>query len=271
MEQFKRIISVVAVLPPLILFLYYAPMAFFLVLVLGLVVLSLHEYFHMLALVPLPVCPKTSYVMAILYILTAYLGGIRWLPMMLFLSIVALTVSAFRVSQPGAERFRALLYSLFGVLFIGWSLSHLILLRHLETGKGYIFFLCGIVWLNDSAAMYVGKGLGRHQMAPVISPGKTWEGAIGGILGGLLAATLGARVFLPHLALWQSVLLGFLLALAAQISDLGESMLKRYTGVKDSGALIPGHGGLLDRIDGLLFAAPMLVYVHDLLMHTYVS
>jgi phosphatidate cytidylyltransferase len=157
-------------------------------------------------------------------------------------------------------------YSIFGVLFIGWNLSHLILLRLLPAGPSYILFLCAVVWVGDSAAMYVGKSLGRYKMAPAISPGKTWEGAVGGAVGGVLAAVWSAGFWLPHLGLWQCVMLGLCISLAAQMSDLGESMLKRYAGVKDSGGLIPGHGGILDRIDSLLFAAPTLVYVLQVLM-----
>ena len=267
MEQFKRITSAVVILPPLLLWLYYAPPAGFLVLVLGLIVLSLREYLQMLALTQLSACPRISYTLACLCGLTAYLGDLRWMSMILFLSVVALTVSALCTAHPAAERFPAFLHSLAGVLLIGWGLSHLVLLRHLDAGKWYIFFLCGMVWIGDSAALYVGKSLGRHKMAPVISPGKTWEGAAGGLLGSLLAAALGARVFIPHLGLGESLLLGCLVALAAQIGDLGASMIKRYTGAKNFSELIPGHGGLLDRIDGLLFAAPMLVYALDLLIH----
>jgi phosphatidate cytidylyltransferase len=269
MEQFKRVTSAVVILPPLLLFLYYAPQDLFLMLVLVLVALGLREYFQMLALTQLPACTRVSYLVAFLLVFTAYLGGERWLPMALSFGIAALTASALLTSQHGSYRFLMLLYNLFGVLFIGWSLSHLILLRSLTAGKWYIFFLCVIVWVGDSTAMYIGRSLGRHKMAPSISPGKTWEGAVGGVLGGVFAAALGACVLLPQLVLWQSLILGLLVSLAAQLSDLGESMIKRYAGVKDSGELIPGHGGLLDRIDSVLFAAPMLVYTLDFLLHAY--
>jgi phosphatidate cytidylyltransferase len=268
MEQLKRVTSAVVILPPLLLFVYYAPQDLFLILILIAVVLSLHEYFQMLVLTQLPVYTRASYIAVFLLVFTAYFGGERWMPMALFFGVVTLTVSALIPSHHGAQRFPALLHSLFGVFFVGWGTSHLILLRNLPTGKWSIFFLFAIVWVGDSAAMYIGKSLGRHKMAPFISPGKTWEGALGGTLGGVLAAVLGAHLFIPWLALGQSLLLGLLVCLAAQVSDLGESMIKRYAGVKDSGELIPGHGGLLDRIDSVLFAAPMLVYALNFLLHT---
>jgi phosphatidate cytidylyltransferase len=108
--------------------------------------------------------------------------------------------------------------------------------------------------------MYVGQGLGHYKLAPAISPGKTWEGALGCLIGGVVTAGLAAHFLLPQLPLWQHLLLGVVISAAAQVSDLSESLIKRYAGVKDSGELIPGHGGMLDRLDSLLFAAPLLLY-----------
>jgi phosphatidate cytidylyltransferase len=267
MEQLKRITSALVILPPLILFLSYAPPALFLLLVLLLVGLSLREYLQLLAMIQLPVCVRTSYAVAFLLVLMAYIGGERWMPRALSLGVIALAVAVMTTVQFGAQRFPALLYSLFGILFVGWSLSYLILLRRLEGGQWYILFLCTIIWVGDSIAMYVGKSLGRHKMAPTISPGKTWEGAAGGVLGCLLTAALGVCFLMPQLALWQGLVLGLVISLAAQMSDLSESLIKRYAGVKDSGELIPGHGGLLDRIDSVLFAAPVFLYALDLLSH----
>jgi phosphatidate cytidylyltransferase len=270
MEHRKRITSALAILPPLLLFLYYAPKELFLVFVLALVALSLREYVHMLALVQMPICPKMSFIVAVTLVCVAHFGGAPQLSLGLSLSIMLLTLSVMFPSQYGPQRFSALLHSLFGVVFIGWGLSHLILLRNLSEGKWYIFFLCLLVWIGDSAAMYVGHGLGRRKLAPTISPGKTWEGAIGGVVGCVLAAVLSARLLVPHLLLWQSVVLGIIISVAAQISDLGESLIKRYAGVKDSGELIPGHGGVLDRIDSILFAAPTMFYTLDFFFHVRV-
>jgi phosphatidate cytidylyltransferase len=191
---------------------------------------------------------------------TAYTGGLQWLPLTFSLSIVALTINVMVGGEPAALLFPALLHSLFGMILIGWGLSHLILLRGLEAGGQYILLLCVIIWAGDATAMYVGKGLGRHKMAPSISPGKTWEGAASGVLSCLLVAALGTHFLALPLSLHQSLLFGLIISSAAQTSDLGESLLKRYVGVKDSGTLIPGHGGILDRIDSLFLAAPLAFY-----------
>lgn len=260
MEQVKRIASALVILPPLVVFLWYASPVLFLILVLALIGLSLHEYFHILQHIQLSLCTSVIVLAACALAIAAYLDGGRWLPIGLFLSMVALTISVMVITTRESQVFPMLVYSMFGVLFLGWNLSHLILLRLLPAGPSYILFLCAVVWVGDSAAMYVGKSLGRHKMAPAISPGKTWEGAVGGAVGGVLTAIWSAGFLLPHVGLWQCIILGCCISVAAQISDLGESMLKRYAGVKDSGGLIPGHGGILDRIDSLVFAAPTLVY-----------
>jgi phosphatidate cytidylyltransferase len=128
-----------------------------------------------------------------------------------------------------------------------------------------------VVWAGDIAALYVGRAWGRHKLAPTLSPNKTWEGAIGSVLGSLVVAG-GLLALSAQLANWNIVRLSFhgeiwywlVLAVivngAAQVGDLAESALKRSVGVKDSGAILPGHGGILDRIDALLLAAPVMWY-----------
>ncbi|MGH9315641.1 MAG: phosphatidate cytidylyltransferase [Thermoanaerobaculia bacterium] len=126
-------------------------------------------------------------------------------------------------------------------------------------GRRAILFLFLIVWGCDSAAYYVGKNLGRHKLAPEVSPNKTWEGAIGGLLGAtLIGAVFGGKWILPELDPIRGALAGALASTAGQFGDLFESMWKRGAGVKDSGTFLPGHGGFYDRIDSLLFAGPVL-------------
>jgi len=260
MEQAKRIASALVLLPPLVFFFLHASPGLFLILVLIVIGLSLHEYFQILQRVHLSVCTYVTWLAAFALPIMAHLGDARWLSITLFLNLVALTISAMLLASHASHVFPMLVYSVFGMLFIGWTLSHLILLRLLPAGPWYMLFLCVVVWAGDTTAMYVGKSLGRHKLAPAVSPGKTWEGAVGCVIGGVCTAVVSAGFWLPHLGLWQRIVLGLCISLAAQLSDLGESMLKRYAGVKDSGGLIPGHGGMLDRIDSLLFAAPTLVY-----------
>jgi phosphatidate cytidylyltransferase len=143
----------------------------------------------------------------------------------------------------------------FGLPYFAVPIASIYRLQH--TDPWLVFLLFAIVWLGDTAAFYVGRRFGRHKMAPTISPKKSWEGAVAGLLTGVLAAALWGVWRLGRLEPWLLVLAA-VTAAAAQVGDLVESMLKRGAGVKDSGSVLPGHGGVLDRCDALLFAAPVL-------------
>lgn len=160
-------------------------------------------------------------------------------------------------------------YSVFGLLYIGLSLTAIPLLSAQENGPSLLVFLFFVVWVGDIVALYVGRAVGRRKLAPSISPNKTWEGSIGSVLGSVLITLL--LIFLAGMLTrnnfdWLSypgpmfrwLGLAVLLNIAAQVGDLIESAIKRGAGVKDSGTLLPGHGGILDRIDALLLAAPVL-------------
>lgn len=159
--------------------------------------------------------------------------------------------------------------TLFGAIFIGTLFGYIIGLRILhgpprgeETGSDLVFLLFFVVWTSDTAAYYTGSAIGRTPLAPQVSPKKTVEGALGGVAGAL-AATFIARVWFMH---WLSVpdclILGVLLGVIGILGDLVESMLKRGAGVKDSASVVPGHGGILDRVDSVLYAAPVLYYYY---------
>jgi phosphatidate cytidylyltransferase len=167
--------------------------------------------------------------------------------------------------------------SVFCLLYVGFTMIALPALREQTNGPSLVSFLFCAVWAGDIAALYIGKAWGRHKLAPSLSPNKTWEGTAGSVAGSLLAA--GALLGLAHLLAvqWDSAVLSYpedasywlilavVVNVAAQVGDLVESALKRSVGVKDSGSLLPGHGGILDRIDALLLAAPVLWYA--LLIH----
>lgn len=148
-----------------------------------------------------------------------------------------------------------------GVLYLGLPLLALVWLRALpEIGLWAVLWLFFVVWSTDVMAYVVGRKVGGPKLAPAISPGKTWSGLCGGMAGAAVVGAVMALMMEPF-SLLPSIMLATALAVVAQIGDLAESALKRRAGVKDSGGLIPGHGGLFDRIDGLLFAAPVLALV----------
>ncbi len=148
----------------------------------------------------------------------------------------------------------------FGFVYIALTLTHLVLLRALPFGLQWIYLVLLIVMASDSAAYFTGINLGRRKLYPVISPNKSVEGAIGGLAGGLLAAFISRYTFFPVLNNVDCLVLGLGLGVLSQLGDLFESMIKRACAVKDSGSLLPGHGGILDRLDSLLFAFPLAYY-----------
>lgn len=150
--------------------------------------------------------------------------------------------------------------TLLAITYIGWLLGHGVLLAGLPDGPQLVLFLVFTTWAGETAALVIGSLLGRHPLAPVISPRKTVEGAVGQLVVSVLAgAALGAWL-LPAWSMPTALLAGAVMGVGGQVGDLGESAIKRSLGAKDTGGLIPGHGGVLDRLDGLLFNAPALVY-----------
>lgn len=151
-----------------------------------------------------------------------------------------------------------------GALYVGWMLSYWLNLRIVPGGKSLVYLAMFTAFANDTGALFIGRKWGKHKLASAISPGKTWEGALGGLLSAIVAAIAISRIpilFYPSpLECWLVIPLAFLISLFAQLGDLVESLLKRNMGVKESGKLLPGHGGILDRFDSLIFVGAMVYY-----------
>ncbi|MDY6917757.1 MAG: CDP-archaeol synthase [Chloroflexota bacterium] len=151
-------------------------------------------------------------------------------------------------------------WTLAGIIYVGWMLSYFIPLRALEGGRDWVFVALFATFAVDTSAFFIGRAWGRHPLAPRVSPGKTWEGTIGGFLAAIAACLILAAV-LPSVAVgWKVAVLGVLIGVFAQLGDLAESMLKRSAGVKDASRLMPGHGGLLDRLDSIIFSVVVVYY-----------
>ena len=149
---------------------------------------------------------------------------------------------------------------LFGVFYVGLLLGHYALLRNLEHGVELVFFVIIVTWLSDTGGFFIGKPLGKHPLAPTLSPKKSIEGLLGGIAFSVIGAIISQFTYVPFFSLSQCVMLGVSLALLGALGDLAESAIKRSVHVKDSGTIIPGHGGVLDRVDSLLFTGPAMYY-----------
>jgi phosphatidate cytidylyltransferase len=147
-----------------------------------------------------------------------------------------------------------------GFLYVPLLLAHLVLIRMLPHGVSWLFLIMVIVMAGDSAAYYVGSTFGKNRLYPAVSPKKSIEGSLGGLAGSLIGALIAKYTFFPELSLADCIATALLLGVLGQLGDLFESLIKRSCGVKDSGTIVPGHGGILDRLDSILFAAPAAYY-----------
>ena len=221
-------------------------------------ILALHEY----ALLVRTLRPVTlaAYAGAVLSLLGARLGGLEW-TVAGFLSTIVL---AFLLHWIGATRQSATVAISSTVLGAGWiglCLGHLLLLRELpDNGRLATFTVLLAVWAGDIGAFFAGRMIGRHKLAPLLSPGKTWEGFVFGALATMFVAFV-ALYDQDYLSIGESLILGVVIAIAGPVGDLFESALKRDMQVKDTGRLLAAHGGVLDRIDSLLFACVASYYL----------
>lgn len=151
-------------------------------------------------------------------------------------------------------------HKVLGIAYLSLPLSFLTLLAEFEQGRLWLLFLLVVIWSNDTFAYFIGKNLGKHKLAPEVSPKKTLEGAIGGIIGGALVGMVFVHFTGLSAGLLETAAITMVIGLVAMAGDLAESLIKRAANVKDSGTIIPGHGGVLDRIDSLIFPVPLLYF-----------
>lgn len=279
----KRILTAVVLIPLVLLAVLRAPLWLFLLLSALAAVAAAWEYLALVTTYGLESFRALScFAVALLFLLAGFAGAVYGHSSVAGSSIVVLLLAPFmllaaamakrdlRSSLPGAAM------GYLALPYIGLPLLLLAALRERRGGWALVLFLFFAVWVGDTAAMYVGKTMGRHKLAPRISPGKTVEGTVASLLFAVAVCTLFAA-YVPEIArglgeahllagkagagahgpLWLAAVLAAVINAAAQVGDLLESALKRGAGVKDSGSLLPGHGGMLDRIDALLLASPV--------------
>ena len=213
--------------------------------------IALHEFYSMTR--PLRPLVLAGYAGVFLAIIAAKIGGLEWM-VGGFLTTFLVAFVLFGIAETRAPATVSLGVTVLGAAWIGLGLGHLVLVRNLpEHGRLALVTVLLAVFAGDTAAYAVGRLVGRHKMSPTLSPGKTWEGLVAGTAVAIFVAFLA--LYKQHfLSIGESVALGAVLAIAAPVGDLFESALKRDMNVKDTGRLLAGHGGMLDRIDALLFA-----------------
>ncbi|CAM3375164.1 phosphatidate cytidylyltransferase [Hydrogenibacillus schlegelii] len=213
-----------------------------------------------------PTAPHALLGFALTFVLIFFtLGEIRDRLKLDLLWAVTFLLLFIAVATQNRVSLRRLSYILVGAVYIGLGLHYFHAVRNVERGLPLTLWVLAVVWTTDTAAYFVGRAFGRHLLWPSISPKKTWEGAVGGLVAGMAAALIAAEVLgLPYRAL-PLFATAALVSIGGQVGDLIESAIKRSLGVKDSGSLLPGHGGLFDRFDSLIVAFPTFVWAARML------
>ncbi len=245
-----------------VLFVLYAPPFIFKLAMIPVVGICLKELMEM----SLPKHPSSSPLLGVglgcllsVVILFSKTGYELWVACLALIIIVTFAYYLF-CDHDLTLAFSQIAFTVFGCLYIGCLFSYTGLLRARENGDFWIFLVAGSTFMADTSAYFAGHLFGKHKLAPRVSPGKTIEGLIGGIAGSVIAAFLCRFFFWQDFAFHDCIVLGILIGIVGPLGDLSESLIKRSVGVKDSGELIPGHGGLLDRLDAVLFTAPLIYY-----------
>jgi len=277
----KRTLTALLLIPPVVYLIGWSPKWVFMLAVAAAVVLALREYFGLCRAMGLKVFAGIGYAASVAVCLVETLPGDLYcgaLPPLIATVLLLVCTLALRSSVDLREYLSTISASIFGILYIGFTLACLLPIRFslnelgnasivrvelnprvgLSLGSRMILLLFIVIWAGDICAYLVGRSMGRVPFFSRISPRKTWEGAGAGLVGSLAAGGLFAHWFLAGTHLPAVLLLSALIGIAGQVGDLVESALKRGANQKDSGTLLPGHGGFLDRIDSLLFAAPAL-------------
>jgi len=266
----KRVITALWGIPLITAVIWFGePWFTILITVLG--ALAVFEFYRLVAAAKVPPSTYFGIIWTVLFILSRnsdllsilepYLD-LNLVTPVLLTSAVALSLIRLLLRPQRESAFPRWAWTIAGILYVGWLLSHLVALRGLDAGRSWVFFALFATFASDTAAFFVGRALGKHHLAPTVSPGKTWEGAIAGVFGAIAISLL---FMLPtplslHFSYGQAILMGILVSIFGQLGDLIESLFKRNMEVKESSRLVPGHGGVLDRMDSIVFAGIVVYY-----------
>jgi phosphatidate cytidylyltransferase len=244
-----------------LLLLLYGPFFVFGLVVCAAGTIGLYEYFRMVLSDEEKRYLTLGVFLGLIPLVSALGGRIEFVAAALFLSMLFLAIAVLLLFPSLRNGFEFISRLAFGVVYIGFCLAHVILIRWQPQGVYWLLVLTACIAASDTGAYYTGSWFGRRKLIPAVSPGKTWAGALGGVVAGVLAAVVTAGVLFQTIDLLRVAAAGLCLVGLGMIGDLVESVIKRSVSVKDSGKWLAGHGGLLDRGDSMLIAAPALYYL----------
>jgi phosphatidate cytidylyltransferase len=254
----QRVLSAVVGIPLVVALVAWGPAWLYTALVLALALGAQLELYQMFRAVGVEADRGAGLALGALVVLAFAAARPVLLPLALSLAVIVAVALGVRRDAGSERAWAGVTLTLLGVCYCAWLLGHAVWLRALPGGRALTLFGLGVTWCGESAAFFVGRRFGRRRLAPSLSPGKTVEGGVAQVVASIAAALLGARF--AGLTPSEAVAVGVVLGIVGQFGDLSESFLKRSAGTKDAGHVIPGHGGLLDRLDSLLFNVPALYY-----------
>lgn len=235
----------------------------FSLLIMGASLVGVQEYNRMAFPQGFSLEKRETLVIALLILLTAFFGNLPLLLALLTLAVmVVLMLNLLRIRTQGLDMTHAGRVIL-GICYIPLLMSHFILIRRIPEGVLWVFFILVLAFAGDIAAFYIGRKFGKRKLLSAVSPGKTVEGTIGLVVGSIAGCLIFKYFFFPLLPAAHALVLGLVGSICGQLGDLCESALKREAGIKDSGVLLPGHGGILDRLDCLMFITPFVYYYQE--------
>ncbi|MBI4181069.1 MAG: phosphatidate cytidylyltransferase [Chloroflexi bacterium] len=268
----KRVITALWGIPVLVVAIWFdTPLPWFTILVAVWGGLAVLEFYRLVATSKVPPLTYFGLIWTLLFILSRdpalltligpFFDQNRLTPLLLASAVILPLIWLLRREQK-EKAFISWAWTTAGILYVGWLLSYLVALKGLNDGRNWILLVMFTTFASDTAAFFIGRTWGRHQLAPNISPKKTWEGAIAGAIGAIIVSLLFLLPTPLNLPMnWaQAILLGLIASVFGQLGDMVESLFKRNMGAKDSGNLLPGHGGVLDRIDSIVFTGVVVYY-----------
>lgn len=252
----KRVIVAVIFLPAIYFYVMYLPATYFILILVFVSLLAMLEFYSIYHV--RGILRYICLLLGSLIIISSQLYEDYFIDILIFSVITILCIRLLSKKNP-ISALNDISKPIVGILYIPVLLTYQVHLR--EFGPEWIIFLYASVWMADSIAYYMGTFLGKRKLYKEVSPNKTVAGAIGSLIGGVLASVVLKIIFFPLLGIFSAISMGTIIGSVSIIGDLIESMFKRDAGVKDSGFLIPGHGGILDKIDGILLASPVIYWM----------
>jgi phosphatidate cytidylyltransferase len=266
----KRWLTALVILPPFILLIIKGHQLIFTFVIIAIAILCLWEYFRIAYSDHQPPVPFAyrgwGYLSGAMILVFAYQQSYIGMLITMVLNLIgvaATSIMRFKINQDAPV---VAIKQIYGTLYIPLTISFVIMLRATADGPLWVFFLFWVVGWGDTGALYVGSVFGRHKLCPAVSPKKTIEGALGGLASNIVFAWLFKLVFFSSMSGLTCTVFAIVVGVVGQIGDLFESEFKRASGVKDSSALLPGHGGFLDRFDAMLLAAPVAFILKEYLL-----